>query len=127
MTVIDSDTQIRTARQKSAVKQEDSVCKFVQANAYFSRIFLCSLPFHLVWERALDILKFDNKFTDLQCFIVQFGGAWKFVWWGLSPPKPPESTELVSNRHLFLKNCIAKPCKIHQNESNIFSKVLFLK
>jgi len=89
MTVIDSDTQIRTARQKSTVKQEDSVCKFVQANAHFSRIFLCSLPFHLVWERALDILIFDKKFTDLQCFIVQFGGGLENCLVGAKPTKAP--------------------------------------
>jgi len=31
----DSDTQICTARQKSTVKQEDPVWKFLQANAHF--------------------------------------------------------------------------------------------
>ena len=30
-------------------------------------------------------------------------GGWKFVWWGLSPPKPPVAMELVTNRHLFQK------------------------
>ena len=46
-----SDTQIRTASQKSMVKQEDPVWKFLQANAHFIRTVWCSLPFHLVWER----------------------------------------------------------------------------
>jgi len=31
---------------------------------------------------GLDILKFDEKSTDLQCFIIQFRWAWSFVWGG---------------------------------------------
>jgi len=30
-------------------------------------------------------------------------GAWKFVWWGLSPAKTRVATELVTKRHLFQK------------------------
>jgi len=36
-----SNTQIRSAGQKSTVKQEDPVWKSLQANAHFIRIFLC--------------------------------------------------------------------------------------
>jgi len=43
--------QIRTASQKSAVKQEDPVQKLMQANAHFIRTIWCSLPLHLVQER----------------------------------------------------------------------------
>ena len=50
------------------------------------------------------------------------------MWWGISPPKPPVATELVTNGHrLYFKNCIIKPCQIHQNESNNFSKLFLLK
>jgi len=44
----DSDTQIRTARQESTVKQKDPMWKFLPANAHFIRIIWCSLLFHLV-------------------------------------------------------------------------------
>jgi len=47
----DSDTQIRTASQKSAVKQEDPVWKCSWANAHFIRTIWCCLPLYLVWER----------------------------------------------------------------------------
>jgi len=40
-----------TVRQKSAVKQEDPVEKFLQANAHIFRTVWCSLPLYLVWER----------------------------------------------------------------------------
>ena len=30
-------------------------------------------------------------------------GVWEFVWWGINPSKPPLTTELVTNRHLFQK------------------------
>ena len=43
--------QIHTARQKPAMKQEDPVRKFLQANAHFIRAIWCSLHFCLVWER----------------------------------------------------------------------------
>jgi len=43
--------QNRTAKQKSAVKQEVPVWKLLCANAHFIRIIWCSLPFCLVWER----------------------------------------------------------------------------
>jgi len=46
-----SDTQIRTASQKSTVKQENPVWKFLQANAHFIRTIWCSFPFYLVWEQ----------------------------------------------------------------------------
>ena len=42
-----SDTQIRTVRQKSKVKWEYPVWKFLLANAHFIRTTSCSLPF--VW------------------------------------------------------------------------------
>jgi len=40
----DSDTQIRTASNKSTVRQEDPVWKFFQANAHFIRTIWCSVP-----------------------------------------------------------------------------------
>jgi len=46
-----SDTQIRIAGQKSTVKQEDPVWKFLKVNAKFIRTICCSLPFYFVWER----------------------------------------------------------------------------
>jgi len=36
-----SDTQIRTASQTSAVKKEDPVWKFLQANAHFIQTIWC--------------------------------------------------------------------------------------
>jgi len=46
-----SDTQIRIARQKSTLKQEDPVWKFLWVNVHFIRTIWCSLPFSLVRER----------------------------------------------------------------------------
>jgi len=40
--------QIRTASQTSAVKKEDPVWEFFEANAHFIRIIWVSLPFYLV-------------------------------------------------------------------------------
>ena len=37
---------------------------------------------------VLDILKIDKTYTDLQCFMFQFGGAWSFVW-GAKPTVAP--------------------------------------
>ena len=42
-----SDTQIRTASQKSTVKQEDPMWKLLQANAHFIRTIWCSLPLYM--------------------------------------------------------------------------------
>jgi len=42
-----SDTQIRTASQKSTVKQDDPVWKFFQANSHFIRNIWSSL--HFIW------------------------------------------------------------------------------
>ena len=53
-------------------------------------------------------------------------GAWKFVWWGLSPPNPLWRQNWLP-RDIYFKNCITKPCQIHQNESNTFSKLFLLE
>jgi len=53
-------------------------------------------------------------------------GVWKFVWWELSPPKPPVATELVTKRHLFQK-LYYQTMPNYQNESNTFSELFLLK
>ena len=45
------DTQSCAASQRSAVKQEDPVWKYLQANSHFIRTIWCSLALYLVWER----------------------------------------------------------------------------
>ena len=50
-------------------------------------------------------LTFQNL-IKIHLFIVLHSsvcGAWKVVWWGLSPAKHRVATELVTNRHLFQK------------------------
>jgi len=45
-----SNMQIRTSSQKSAVKQEDPVQKFLQTNAHFLfKLFGVAFLFYLVW------------------------------------------------------------------------------
>ena len=56
-------------------------------------------------------------------FHSSISGAWKIVWWGLSPLWRRDWL----TRDIYFKNCITKPCQIHQNESNTFSKLFLLK
>jgi len=46
---------VRKARQKSTVKEEDPVRKFLWANVHFIRNSWCSLLLYLVWERRSHI------------------------------------------------------------------------
>jgi len=49
------------------------------------RLYVCS--------GTLDILKFDKNPLIYSVLLFNLG-VWKFVWWGLSPPKPLVVTEL---------------------------------
>ena len=81
---------------------------------------LCSLPTEpspkgrqlgdYVCAVGTDILKFDKKSTDLQCFIFQFWGTYSFFG-GAKPTKTPVATGLVTNRCL-IQNCITKPYQL---------------
>ena len=162
----DSGTQIRTASQKSTVKQENPAWKFLQANAPFIRIIWCgnavttplfsalhpwassnytcvvsflafvryqqNRPRKLFNREALRLRRrtwHSKIWQKIHWFIVFHSsilGVWKFVWWGLSPPKPPVATELVTNRHLFQK-LYYHTMPNYQNESNTFSKLFLLK
>jgi len=57
--------QIRTASQKSTVKQEDPVQKLLQANAHFIRTIWCSLPLYLVWERRFHTSFFSTTLLHI--------------------------------------------------------------
>jgi len=96
----------------------------------FGAVFLfirCGNGVPAVFAGVLDIPKFDKN--PLTYNVSKFDlGTCKFVWWGLSLPKPLVATELVAKRHhSYVKNCINKPCQIHQNESNTFYKLFLLK
>ena len=59
-----------------------------------------------IFKRGLDILKID-KFRWFIVFHVWISGAWKLIWGGISPPKPPWRWDWYS----FKTNCEA----LHEN------------
>ena len=84
-------------------------------------------------REALHLCRGSYRFKywqQIHWFIVfhsSIWGAWKFVWWGRSPPIPLWRRNWLST-DIYFKKYITKPCQIHhQIESNTFSKLFLLK
>ena len=59
---------VRKGSQKSTVKDEDPVRKFLWANAHFIRNSWCSLLLYLVWERRSHI----SYFSTTPLFVITY-------------------------------------------------------